>query len=169
MYTKILEGVRVISDNEFIQFYSQICVEIHKRYGKGDVEKEWSFLSKNSPNCIELDKSIKKDGLKGIYNVNKKGLGTLGSRCSITLRDDEVVIDIHNCVIIEKLIVTNLEPYENYCEHCEALMAPIIKRNGFFADFYRLDKNKGKCRIHVRKNRIHNQSKTSQPLKNFYR
>lgn len=142
----------MIAANEFIQVYNGFFKEIHRRYGKNNVDQFWDFFKKSY--CQKLDNYIKKDGLKGMYDYWSGVLNAEGGRYNLTIRKDEFILDMHFCPSVGKLINTPVEIYKNYCGHCPTIYVPVIKKYGFEADYYLIDPDKGECRLHVRKSSI---------------
>ena len=139
----------MISANEFILFYSEIFKYLDQNFGKKDVEKLWEGI-KNTY-CQRIDAIIKEKGLKGMYEYWSKTLAEEGGKYHLTLTDDEFIINMHYCLSMGKLLNTHVEPYKDYCGHCPALYKEIIEKYGFEADFYIINRDKGECRLHVRK------------------
>jgi hypothetical protein len=139
----------MIAANEFILAYNGFFKEVHRRYGKEGVDQFWEFFKESY--CQKLDDYIKRDGLKGMYDYWTEVLHAEGGRYHLTLREDEFVIDMHFCPSVGKVTNTHVEAYENYCGHCPTIYNPVIRKYGFEVDYYILDRNKGECRLHVRK------------------
>jgi hypothetical protein len=139
----------MIAANEFILAYNGFFKEIHKRFGKKGVDQLWEFFKDSY--CQKLNDYIKKDGLKGMYDYWIEVLCAEGGRYYLTLREDEFILDMHFCPSVGKLMNTPVSVYKNYCGHCAALYPPIIKKHGFEVDYYILNREKGECRMHVKR------------------
>ena len=139
----------MISSNEFILFYNEMFKYLDNEFGKKEVQKLWEGI-KNTY-CKKIDDLIGKKGLKGMYEYWSKTLKEEGGKYHITLTDNEFIIDMHYCPSVGKLLNTHVEPYYDYCGHCTALFKEIIVKHGFEYNYYIINKNKGECRLHVRK------------------
>jgi hypothetical protein len=140
----------MISSNEFILFYNELFKFLDSNFGKKDVEKLWGDISKGKY-CSKLDNMVKKDGLKGMYNYWDEICGEEGDKYSLTLKDNEFILDVHRCSSVCKLTNTHVKPYKDYCGHCPALYIPIYKKYGFKAKHYLIDKASGQCRDYIYK------------------
>jgi len=150
MYSEILEGGKImISANEFILFYNELFKYLDKNFGKKEVEKLWEGI-KNTY-CKKIEKLVKEKGLKGMNEYWTHTLSEEGGRYKLTLTDDEFIIDMHYCPSMGKLLNTHVEPYKDYCGHCPALYVDPIEKYGFKVDYYIISRDKGECRMHVRK------------------
>ena len=141
--------IDMIAANEFILAYNGFFKEINRRYGKEGVAQLWEFFKESY--CQKLDDYIRRDGLKGMYDYWTEVLHAEGGRYHLTLREDEFVLDMHFCPSVGKLTNTPVKIYKDYCGHCPTLYSPVIQKYGFKVDYYILERNKGECRIHVRK------------------
>ena len=140
----------MISSNEYILVYNQLFKYIDEDFGKDDVIELWKSIGKNCK--MELDKAVREKKLKGLYEHFKRVWGSEGGRHTITLRDEELVLDMHYCPSVGKILNSHLDPYEYYCEHCSVLYPHIIEKYGELkADFYIVDQNTGQCRRYIRK------------------
>ncbi len=142
----------MISANEFILFYNELFKYIDITLGKKEVERLWEGIKDSY--CKKLEDLVMKKGLKGMYLFWSNTTSKEGGRCVLTLRDDEFILDWHSCPSIGKLRNTHVTPYKDYCGHCPALYNPILEKYGFEATRYIIDRERGECRLHVKKKYI---------------
>lgn len=139
----------MISVNEFVLFYSELFKYLDKNFGKKEVKKLWKFIRNNY--CKKLEALIREKDIKGMYEYWSNTSKEEGGKSALVLKDDEFILDWYKCPSMGKLINTHVKPYEEYCEHCEALYNPIIIKYGFEVNRYLINRKKGRCRLHVRK------------------
>lgn len=140
----------MISSNEFILLYNEMFKYLESEFGEEELVRFWRYVRDNY--LTILDSLVKEKGLKGIHEYWAWILSEEGGRYNITLRDDELVVDIHSCPSVGKLIHnSHIIPYKNYCDHCPVLYPPLVEKYGFKMDWYIIDREKGACRMQVHK------------------
>jgi hypothetical protein len=139
----------MIPSSEFILFYNELFKFIDVRHGKQEVVRLWEAISDNF--LANLDEHVRKEGLKGMYEYWSHTLGEEGGRWTMTLRDDEFIIDMHACPSIARINSSHLEPYEDYCGHCAVLYPRVLEKHGYNCYYDIIDPKRGACRLQVRK------------------
>jgi len=140
----------MISCTEFIYVYSELFKYLDKKGGKKKVIEFWEGIREEF--LWNLREYIEKEGLQGMFRYWSHTLGEEGGRHHMTLYDDMFVIDMHDCPSAKKIFREGrVEPYPDYCEHCEWLYPPMIREFGYEVDYHVLDCRKGACRLTVRK------------------
>ena len=139
----------MISCTEFIYVYSDLFKFLHEKGGKQKVIELWEGIREEF--LLNLREHIRQEGLKGMLRYWSHTLGEEGGRHHMTLYDDMFVIDMHDCPSAKKVFQSGrVEPYADYCEHCEWLYPPMIREFGYECDYSIIDCEKGRCRLTVR-------------------
>jgi hypothetical protein len=121
--------------HDFIAAYNKTFEYFDKKYGDAAVRSLWDRISREW--CTHLDDCLKRRGLEGCMEYWGGGEGTLereDADCNITLKDGVFSIVMHNCPSVAEVRSRGQEPYVGsitYCDHCEALYAPILAKHGF--------------------------------------
>lgn len=139
----------MIPSSEFQIFYDELFKYIDKNYGKDEVIQYWEAISDKF--LFNLEEYVKNEGLEGMYKYWSHTLGEEGGRWTMTLRDDEFIIDMHVCPSMGKVNAFHLEPYEDYCGHCIILYPRIIEKYGYKCYYDVIDRKRGACRFQVKK------------------
>lgn len=139
----------MISANELILVYNELFKELEERSGWKKVQELWEYFGNEY--CILLEEYVKNKGLKGMFEYWSKVFEEEGGLYNLILTNDEFILDVHYCPSVGKLINTEVDLYNKYCQHCPALYNPIIRKYGYDIDWYLINPKKGECRAHVRK------------------
>ena len=142
----------MISCTEFIPAYSELFKYLDKRGGKDAVLGYWAFLSdKFLGNLKDL---AAKHGLRGCWMYWSHTLNEEAADFEMVLDEDagEFRITMHACPSKGRLLeLEHMEPYRDYCRHCDVLYRRILEPLGFdyVLDLSQCDK--AKCSLTVRK------------------
>ncbi len=141
----------MISCREFIPAYSELFKYLHEKSGYGAVQDFWAALSDSF--LGNLRDLVSTKGLAGCFEYWSHTLPEEAADFRMTLDEDNEVLEIEmrRCPSKGRLIETqHIEPYEFYCEHCEALYKRVLEPFGFdyLADLSQCDK--AKCRIIIK-------------------
>lgn len=125
---------------------------LEKRYGKESVVKYWEELSDNYLDTLR-DLATRK-GLAGCYEYWSHTLTEEAADFRMTLDEEHGVftITMRNCPSKGMLLrEKHLEPYDDYCGHCDTLYRRVLEPLGFeySIDFSEIDK--ARCKLIVRK------------------
>ena len=121
----------MISCTEFIPAYSELFSYLDEHYGKGEVERFWTYLFEPTGKGIPLINFAKKDGLRGCWNYWR---GTLTEEAADTLRyfNEEkgwLSSEMRYCPSKGRLLQLEkeigLKPYYDYCGHCDYYRASL--------------------------------------------
>lgn len=143
----------MISCIEFIPAYSEMFKFIEKKGGKQDVIEFWKYLSDKYLSG-SLKKRAEKDGLKGCWDYWNKALNEEAADFEMTIDEDEGVfsISMFKCPSKALLLETeHIEPYKDYCEHCDWLYRLVLEPLGFIYDFDMKGCDKASCRVKIKK------------------
>lgn len=154
MCAEIPEGEieAMISCTEFIPAYSELFKYLHRKGGKQEVVKFWEALSDNFlGNLREL---VAEKGLAGCYEYWNQTLTEEAADFRMTLDKEKQVfrIEMRHCPSKVRLLeIGHIEPYEQYCEHCDVLYRRVLEPLGYeyHIDLTRI--NETRCVLEVRK------------------
>ena len=142
----------MISCTEFIPAYSELFKYLHKKGDKKAVVRFWESLSDNFlDNLRDLAAS---KGVAGCFEYWTKTLSEEAADFRMILDEEEGVFEIRmrHCPSMGLLIETkHIEPYEYYCEHCDALYRGVLEPLGFDYDIDLSQADKAKCKLTVKK------------------
>ena len=122
----------MISCTEFIPAYSELFKFLEARGGREEVMRFWEHLS--DAFLTNLRECVEKEGLAGCYTYWSHTLNEEAADFTMTLDEEEGVftIDMHHCPSMGKLLkMKHIEPYHDYCGHCDVLYRRVLEPLGF--------------------------------------
>ena len=141
----------MISCTEFIPAYSELFKYLEERGGKQKVVEFWEYISdeylKDS-----LKKHVEEAGIRGCWNYWSHSLNEEAAAFTMELDEDngEFSITIHACPSKGLLLdMEHMEPYSDYCEHCNVLYRRVLEPLGYDYFFYDEECDKAKCRLKI--------------------
>lgn len=142
----------MISCTEFIYAYSEGFKFLESTGGRKEVEAFWAMLS-DLYLRDSLLKLITEKGLEGCYEYWSGSLNEEAADFTMTLDGDrgEFRIDMHRCPSMAMLLDAGyMEPYNSYCDHCEALYRPIAEKAGYKYES-NVDCDNARCSLTIKK------------------
>jgi hypothetical protein len=142
----------MISCTEFIPAYSELFKYLHAKGGKAAVQDFWAYLSDHF--LTNLKDEVERNGLRGCWNYWSQTLNEEAADFSMTLDEDvgEFRIDMHHCPSKGRLLeLKHIEPYADYCEHCDALYRRVLEPLGFDYTLDMSQCDKAACSLIVRR------------------
>ena len=141
----------MISCTEFIPAYSELFKYLEKKQGKAAVVDFWNYLSDIF--LTNLRDLVVENGIRGCWLYWEKALNEEAADFTMELDEDagEFSITMHHCPSKGRLLeLKHIEPYRNYCQHCDILYRRIFEPLGFeyVFDFSQCDKAKCSVTIH---------------------
>ncbi|MFB3902405.1 MAG: hypothetical protein ACE15E_03045 [Acidobacteriota bacterium] len=143
----------MIGCTEFIPAYNELFKYLHASGGKEEVIRFWEALS--DAFLGNLRELAAQKGLAGCFEYWSHTLSEEAADFRMTLDEDEAVfrIEMRHCPSMGRLLErTDLEPYPDYCEHCDTLYRRVLEPLGFE---YEIDLSeacqKARCSVTVRK------------------
>ena len=141
----------MISCTEFIPAYSELFKYLDKKHGKKAVVDFWNYLSdKFLTNLKEL---VVENGIRGCWIYWNKTLNEEAADFTMELDEaaGEFSIIMHYCPSKGRLLkYEHIEPYRDYCEHCDVLYRRILEPLGFEYNLDRSQTKHARCRITVK-------------------
>ena len=125
----------MISCTEFIPAYSELFKYIEKKNGKKAVVDFWNYLSDEF--LTNLKNLVLANGLKGCWIYWNKTLNEEAADFTMELNEEtgEFTITMHYCPSKGRLLeYKHIEPYMDYCEHCDVIYRRVLEQLGF--DYY---------------------------------
>lgn len=122
----------MISCTEFIPAYSELFKFLHARGGKREVEAFWEYLSDTF--LHNLRDLVKANGIRGCWLYWNHTLNE--EAADFTMEIDEAKgefrIDMHHCPSMGRLLeLKHLDPYPDYCQHCDTLYRRVLEPLGY--------------------------------------
>jgi hypothetical protein len=121
----------MIPCTDFIPAYSELFKYLDATGGKQAVVTFWEFLSDNY--LDELRDLVAEHGLRGCWLYWTRTLNEEAADFTIELDEQagEFRIDMHHCPSKGRLIeCANVEPYPDYCLHCDVLYRRVLEPLG---------------------------------------
>lgn len=142
----------MIPCTDFIPAYSELFKYLESRGGKQAVVDFWTYLSDGF--LDNLRDEVAKNGLRGCWNYWSHTLNEEAADFTMELDEEQnfFTIVMHYCPSKGRLMrETHIEPYPDYCEHCDLLYRRVLEPLGYSyeIDFSQVDQ--AKCSIVVRK------------------
>jgi hypothetical protein len=147
----------MISCTEFIPAYSVLFKYIEDKKGKSAVIDFWNYLSDIF--LTNLKDEVVKNGITGCWIYWDKTLQEEAADFTMELDEDagEFSITMHQCPSKGRLLeFKHLEPYRDYCEHCEVLYRRVLEPLGYTYDLDRSQTEQAKCHLSVKSNNSKN-------------
>jgi len=142
----------MISCTEFIPAYSELFKYLERRGNKPAVLDFWQHLSDAFlGNLREL--AIQK-GLAGCFEYWRRTLREEAADFRMTLEEDTFIIEMRHCPSKGRLLeTTHLQPYPDYCLHCDVLYRRVLQPLGFDYELDRSETDHAKCVLVIRDRR----------------
>jgi hypothetical protein len=122
----------VIPCTDFSPAYSELFRFIEERDGHDAVVEFWEYLSDNFlDNLREL---VQAHGLRGCWMYWSHTLNEEAADFTMSIDDEagEFRIDMHHCPSKGRLLeLDHVEPYHDYCGHCDVLYRRVLEPLGF--------------------------------------
>ncbi len=144
----------MISCTEFIPAYSELFKYIEKKEDKAAVVDFWNYLSDIF--FTNLKDIVAANGIRGCWIYWSKTLKEEAADFTMELDEDsgEFSITIHHCPSKGRLLEDkHIEPYRDYCEHCDLLYRRVLEPLGYEYELDRSQTDQARCRLAVRSNK----------------
>ncbi|NLJ34796.1 MAG: hypothetical protein GX358_00970 [candidate division WS1 bacterium] len=144
----------MISCTEFIPAYSELFRYLEERGGKQEVVAYWEYISDSF--LHNLRQLVAEHGLRGCWMYWSHTLNEEAADFTMEIDDEagEFRITMHQCPSRGLLnALEHMEPYHDYCGHCDVLYRRILEPMGFecFSDHSECDQ--ARCVLIVRSHR----------------
>lgn len=122
----------MISCTEFIPAYSELFKFLEARGGTQAVEGFWEHLSDEF--LGNLKSAVEEHGIRGCWNYWSHTLNEEAADFTMELDEDEgqFRIIMHHCPSMGRLLeLKHVEPYHDYCRHCDILYRRVLEPLGY--------------------------------------
>lgn len=141
----------MISCTEFIPAYSELFKFLEARGGKPAVVEYWEFLSDEF--LGELRQLVKENGIRGCWIYWSRTLNEEAADFKMELDEEkgEFAINMQHCPSKGRLLeCSHMEPYPDYCGHCDVLYRRVLEPLGYRYNVDLSECDQAKCRIVIR-------------------
>ncbi len=142
----------MISCTEFIPAYSELFKYLEQKQGKAAVVDFWNWLSDNF--LTNLREAVAENGIRCCWIYWSKTLNEEAADFTMELDEEagEFSITMHHCPSKGRLLgYEHLQPYRDYCEHCDVLYRRVLQPLGFDYELDRSQTDQARCRLTVKK------------------
>jgi predicted ArsR family transcriptional regulator len=122
----------MISCTEFIPAYSELFKFLEDRGGKQAVEDFWRHLAERF--LGNLKSAVEAHGLRGCWLYWSRTLNEEAADFTMELDEEagQFKIIMHHCPSMGGLLeLEHVEPYHDYCRHCEVLYKSVLEPLGY--------------------------------------
>lgn len=142
----------MIPCTDFIPAYSELFKFLEAQGGAAVVQRFWEYLSDTF--LGNLRSEVEQNGLRGCWNYWSHTLNE--EAADFTMELDEQAgrfrIDMHRCPSMSRLLETqHVEPYHDYCRHCDVLYRRVLEPLGFRYDIDLSNCKQARCSLTVEK------------------
>lgn len=141
----------MISCTEFIPAYSQLFKSLETLAGAQAVDDFWCYLSDRF--LTNLHDLVEEHGLRGCWLYWKHTLNEEAADFTMTLDEEAGIfrIDMHHCPSKSRLDeLHHVEPYHDYCRHCDVLYRRVLEPLGYEYDIDLSNTDQARCWITVK-------------------
>jgi hypothetical protein len=141
----------VISCLDFIPAYSELFKFLEKKGGKTAVREFWNFLSDTY--LTGLRDLVAAHGLRGCWLYWSQTLNEEAADFTMELDEGagEFRIEMHRCPSKGRLLALGrIEPYRDYCEHCDVLYRRVLEPLGYEYSVDLSGTDRARCSVTVR-------------------
>ncbi len=136
----------MISCTEFIPAYNELFKFLDARGGREAVECFWEYLADRF--LGNLESTVAQHGLRGCWMYWSGSLNEEAADFTMEIDDEEgwFRITMHRCPSMGRLIeLDQVEPYHDYCRHCEVLYRRVLDRLGYRFTIDRSQCHEARC------------------------
>ena len=136
----------MVSCTEWIAAYSELFKFLEKKGGKAAVIRYWEDLADN--NSALLNKYASEKGIEGCFEYWTHTLTEEASdfRMEYDPEADVMTTETRSCPSMGLLLkATHIEPYKDYCEHCDVMHRRILDPHGIDFDIDISNCREAKC------------------------
>ena len=141
----------MIPCTDFIPAYSELFKLLEERGGPEAVTAFWAYLSDRY--LTNLRELAQEQGLRGCWEYWSRTLDEEAADFTMELDEEagEFSLTMHRCpsrALLEE--IPHLEPYRDYCRHCDLLYRRVLEPLGFEYEIDLSQTEAARCRIVVR-------------------
>jgi len=144
----------VIPCTDFIPAYSELFKFLEARGGREAVVEFWQYLSDTF--LSNLRELVRERGIRGCWLYWSRTLNEEAADFTMELDEEagELRILMHRCPSKSLLLeCRHIEPYHDYCGHCDVLYRRVLEPLGFECSLDMSECDRARCSLVVRKRR----------------
>jgi hypothetical protein len=141
----------MISCTEFIPAYSELFKYLEKKGGKEAVLDFWNYLSDQF--LTNLRDLVVANGIRGCWIYWEKTLKEEAADFTMELDEEKgwFSITMHHCPSKGRLLeYDHIEPYRDYCQHCDVLYRRVLEPLGYIYELDMSETDRARCRVVAR-------------------
>ncbi|MFC1606386.1 hypothetical protein ACFL47_00325 [Candidatus Latescibacterota bacterium] len=142
----------MITCTDFIPAYSELFKFLEEKGGKDAVIDFWNYLSDNF--LDNLKNLVAENGIRGCWMYWSHTLNEEAADFTMELDEDagEFSITMHHCPSKGRLLdLSHIEPYPDYCEHCDVLYRRVLEPLGYSYSLDMSGADMASCTLSVKK------------------
>jgi len=142
----------VIPCTDFIPAYSEFFRYLEETGGRAAVVRFWECLSDRF--LGNLRALVEERGLAGCWEYWSRTLNEEAADFAMTLDEErgEFSIEMRRCPSKGRLLeARHIEPYRDYCGHCDVLYRRVLEPLGYAYDLDLSDCGRAACRVTIRR------------------
>ena len=142
----------MIPCTDFISAYSELFKFLRKRGGEQAVSDFWCSLSDTF--LTNLRDLVRERGIRGCWDYWSHTLNEEAADFTMELDEDngEFKIIMEHCPSKGKLLaLEHVEPYDDYCGHCDVLYRGVLDPLGYDCSFDLSECDRAKCAFTVKR------------------
>jgi len=142
----------MIPCTEFIPAYSELFAFLERKDGRQAVFDFWFYLSDRF--LGNLKSLVEENGIRGCWLYWSQTLDEEAADFTLELDEEagEFRILMHRCPSKGRLLeMTHIEPYHDYCTHCDVLYRRVLEPLGYEYVFDDSACDRAQCTITVRR------------------
>lgn len=144
----------MIPCTDFIPAYSELFAFLDEKGGRQAVVDFWNWLS--DAYLTNLRDLVREQGIRGCWTYWSHTLNEESADFTMTLDEEagEFTIEMHRCPSKGLLLKTShLEPYADYCGHCDVLYRRVLEPLGYDVVLDMDHVEEARCAVTVRARR----------------
>ena len=141
----------MISCSDFIPAYSELFKHLESAAGKKAVVDFWKYLSDGF--LDNLRDLVAQRGIRGCWDYWSHTLNEEAADFTMELDEEagEFSINMHHCPSKGRLLkMEHIEPYRDYCAHCDVLYRRVLEPLGYEYIFDSSQCDQAKCKTVIR-------------------
>ena len=142
----------MIPCTEFIPAYSELFKFLEAKGGKQAVVDFWCYLSDNF--LGNLKSLVEQNGIRGCWLYWSHTLNEEAADFTLELDEEagEFKLIMHHCPSKGRLLeIEHIEPYHDYCGHCDLLYRRVLEPLGYEYIYDVSNCDKATCSILIRR------------------
>jgi len=120
----------MIPSDHFVRFYNEVFKALMER-GSESLTAYWRELGRLQ--CAELADRFRRGGLRAAHEYWSRIREEENCEAELELTQDYFEFRMRRCPSLSKVLDSDAEPCELYCDHCMAWVEPLAQAAGLYA------------------------------------